>query len=58
MDFNSLEELKAFVVEKLNFLVSARPTAVNMADSAAKGRELVKRLVANGNLSLSEAKIK
>lgn len=39
----SAEEVAAFVVEKLNYLVTARPTAVNLGDAAGKLRGIVQR---------------
>ena len=35
------EEVAAFVVEKLDYLVSSRPTAVNLADAARKLSKIV-----------------
>jgi methylthioribose-1-phosphate isomerase len=35
------EEVKAFVYEKLDYLVTSRPTAVNLADAAGKLKKLV-----------------
>lgn len=35
------EEVAAFVAEKLDYLVSSRPTAVNLADAARKLRKIV-----------------
>lgn len=40
---NKAEEVAAFVVEKLEYLVTSRPTAVNLADAAGK----LKRIVAS-----------
>lgn len=37
------EEVAAFVIEKLNYLVTSRPTAVNLADAARR----LKRVVEN-----------
>ncbi|KAF2764485.1 putative translation initiation factor [Teratosphaeria nubilosa] len=35
------EEVSAFIVEKLNYLVTSRPTAVNLADAARKLKKIV-----------------
>ncbi|KAK3647024.1 S-methyl-5-thioribose-1-phosphate isomerase [Elasticomyces elasticus] len=35
------EEVSAFIVEKLNYLVTSRPTAVNLADAARKLKRVV-----------------
>ncbi|ORX97550.1 hypothetical protein BCR34DRAFT_593450 [Clohesyomyces aquaticus] len=35
------EEVKAFIVEKLDYLVTSRPTAVNLADAAKKLKKTV-----------------
>lgn len=38
---DNAEEVKAFVVEKLDYLVTSRPTAVNLADAARKLKKIV-----------------
>ncbi|SMR57650.1 unnamed protein product [Zymoseptoria tritici ST99CH_3D1] len=35
------EEVTAFILEKLNYLVTSRPTAVNLADAAGKLKKIV-----------------
>jgi methylthioribose-1-phosphate isomerase len=40
------EEVGAFIEEKLDYLVTSRPTAVNLADAAKKVRDVVKKEVA------------
>jgi Initiation factor 2 subunit family len=35
------EEVQAFIIEKLDYLVTSRPTAVNLADAAAKLKAVV-----------------
>jgi methylthioribose-1-phosphate isomerase len=35
------EELQAFIMEKLDYLVTSRPTAVNLADAAKKLKKVV-----------------
>jgi methylthioribose-1-phosphate isomerase len=37
----SAEEATAFIVEKLDYLVTSRPTAVNLADAAGKLKKIV-----------------
>ena len=39
---NFPEELQAFIFEKLDYLITSRPTAVNLADAAAKLKAIVK----------------
>jgi methylthioribose-1-phosphate isomerase len=39
---NVAEEVSAFILEKLDYLVTSRPTAVNLADAAAKLKNTVK----------------
>ena len=47
---DSAEEVAAFVLEKLNYLVTSRPTAVNLADAARKLKKITESAaVANGN---------
>ena len=44
------EELAAFIIEKLDYLVTSRPTAVNLADAAKKLKKIVESAAsANGN---------
>lgn len=57
-EFGNLGELKDFVVEKLDYLVTARPTAVNMADAACKGKELIRLIVKANEMSPADAKEK
>lgn len=43
------EEVAAFILEKLDYLVTSRPTAVNLADAARKLKKVVESAVtANG----------
>ncbi|CAL1532730.1 unnamed protein product [Lymnaea stagnalis] len=56
-DFSTRKELKEFVHEKLNYLVSARPTAVNIADAAAKGKTLINQLIDNEDIELEDIKL-
>ncbi|KAK7487534.1 hypothetical protein BaRGS_00021236 [Batillaria attramentaria] len=55
--FMSVSDMQSFVTEKLNYLVTARPTAVNMADAAARFMAFSKTL-ADGSLSPGDAKIR
>ena len=44
------EEVGAFIIEKLDYLVTSRPTAVNLADAARKLKKVVESAAnANGN---------
>ena len=56
--FEAVADLEAFVVERLNYLVSSRPTAVNMADAAARCIAFTKTLIAQGSHSAQEASLK
>jgi methylthioribose-1-phosphate isomerase len=42
------EEVKVFVIEKLRYLVTSRPTAVNLADAAGKLEKIVTNAAAKG----------
>jgi len=57
-DFNNLEDLKKFVFEKLDYLVSARPTAVNMADASSKGKYLISQIYKASELEPDQAKLR
>ena len=57
-DFNNLEDLKRFVFDKLEFLVSARPTAVNMADASSKGKHLISQICEKSKLEPDQAKMR
>ena len=44
------EQVAAFIIEKLDYLVTSRPTAVNLADAARKLKKIVKAAAGtNGN---------
>lgn len=43
------EEVAGFIMEKLDYLVTSRPTAVNLADAAAKLRKVVQDASVNGD---------
>lgn len=42
------EEVAAFIVEKLDYLVTSRPTAVNLGDAATKLKKIVTNAAAQG----------
>ena len=47
---NRAEEVAAFITEKLDYLVTSRPTAVNLADAARKLKRIVQNAAGdNGN---------
>ncbi|GFO18932.1 methylthioribose-1-phosphate isomerase [Plakobranchus ocellatus] len=56
-EITTLALLKELVEEKLDHLVTARPTAVNMADSAARGKALVRQLAKTKEYEPEEAKL-
>jgi methylthioribose-1-phosphate isomerase len=45
------EEVKVFVTEKLDYLVTSRPTAVNLADAAGKLRKVTEEAAAKEGAS-------
>ncbi|KAK3711394.1 hypothetical protein QZH41_003525 [Actinostola sp. cb2023] len=47
--FQNLEELVSFVTEKLNYLKTARPTAVNMAEAVTSLTQFVKEMPVDTN---------
>lgn len=46
-EFQTIDEIKNFTSESLDYLVTARPTAVNMADSANKLKDYCNQLQNN-----------
>jgi methylthioribose-1-phosphate isomerase len=50
------EEVKAFVYEKLDYLVTSRPTAVNLADAAQKLKKVVDAAVAGDDATGEKVK--
>ena len=56
---SAAEDVKAFVVEKLDYLVTSRPTAVNLSDAVAKLKRVVEKaaLTADDGESVSRAYI-
>ena len=51
-NFNTTDEMGLFVKEKLDYLVTARPTAVNMGKSASHYKLRVKQLQTEKDLSV------
>jgi methylthioribose-1-phosphate isomerase len=45
------EEVQVFITEKLEYLVTSRPTAVNLADAAGKLRKITDEAAANDGAS-------
>lgn len=45
------EEVKIFIIEKLDYLVTSRPTAVNLADAARKLRKIAEDAAINEKAS-------
>ena len=43
------DEVKLFIDEKLDYLVTSRPTAVNLADAVGKLKAIIAKEVAKGN---------
>ncbi|XP_060081711.1 methylthioribose-1-phosphate isomerase-like [Ylistrum balloti] len=56
-DFTSSEKLGNFICEKLDYLVTARPTAVNMGSSAVLFKQRVTTLLENGDLAVEDFKM-
>jgi methylthioribose-1-phosphate isomerase len=56
--FDDKQQLKTEVIEKLNYLVEARPTAVNMKTAAVQLISLVKELAENDSINLEQMKEK
>ncbi|KAF2141784.1 uncharacterized protein K452DRAFT_326843 [Aplosporella prunicola CBS 121167] len=50
------EEVKVFIVEKLDYLVTSRPTAVNLADAARKLKKTVETVAAKDGASGASVK--
>ncbi|OWF34861.1 methylthioribose-1-phosphate isomerase-like [Mizuhopecten yessoensis] len=55
-DFTSTEELGNFISERLDYLVTARPTAVNMASSAKQFQQRISTLLKKGDLNVEDFK--
>ena len=53
--FDNLDNLVIYIVEKLEYLVSSRPTAVNMKEAAVRFCSLAKKLATEG-LGVEEIK--
>ncbi|ELU04603.1 hypothetical protein CAPTEDRAFT_225838 [Capitella teleta] len=56
LTFSSFDDLKAFMQKKLDYLVSARPTAVNMADCRSKLMKRTDELIAKSGVTVEEVK--
>lgn len=54
--FTSVDKLSDYVEKKLHFLVTARPTAVNMADARDKLMKVIKDLKGQEALTPEQAK--
>lgn len=54
--FTSVDELCNYIEEKLHFLVTARPTAVNMADARDKLVQVIKDVKGQEALTPEQAK--
>ena len=57
-DFSAPQDLVDFTVDKLKYLVTARPTAVNMADAERTFTRLGKGLLATPGLCVKDIKTK
>ena len=57
-DFEDVNALVEHVIGRLDYLVTARPTAVNMADTACKVSALAKQLLQDQKLSVKDVKNK
>lgn len=54
-DLGNAESLAQFIVDRLDYLVSSRPTAVNMKEAALRFSNLARKLVKDG-LGVEELK--
>jgi methylthioribose-1-phosphate isomerase len=52
-EFESIAQIKQFTADSLDYLVTSRPTAVNMADAAQKLNTYLDRLEKEENMTLS-----
>ncbi|KAF2108980.1 Methylthioribose-1-phosphate isomerase [Lophiotrema nucula] len=52
------EEVKVFIIEKLDYLVTSRPTAVNLADAARKLKKVVGNVQSSEGEAVREAYVK
>ncbi|XP_052257307.1 methylthioribose-1-phosphate isomerase-like isoform X2 [Dreissena polymorpha] len=57
-NFSDIEQVAKFVEEKLKYLVSSRPTAVNMNDAAVKFTALVKKIILETSATVESVKQK
>jgi len=58
LNFNSMDELAAWVEQKLEYLVSARPTAVNMQDCERRINEKTHILLNENGATIHSVKLK
>ena len=56
LTFASLNEIRDFMQDKLDYLVSARPTAVNMHDCRVKLMKKTDEMIAAGGASVDAVK--
>lgn len=56
--FETVDDVYSYVTEKLNFLVTARPTAVNMADARDRFVQIINNMKNQLDINLEEAKAK
>ncbi|XP_069128250.1 methylthioribose-1-phosphate isomerase-like [Argopecten irradians] len=56
-DFASPDELSSFISERLDYLVTARPTAVNMGSSATHFKQRVTTLLEDSDLKVEDFKM-
>ena len=54
--FNNVKDLVNHVTKRLEFLVTARPTAVNMADASKKLSSMAKMLAEDDQLTVMDVK--
>ena len=54
--FSSKEELEAFIIKSLEYLKTARPTGVNMADCAIRINALLKHLMKDPESTIDSIK--
>ncbi|XP_050400342.2 methylthioribose-1-phosphate isomerase isoform X1 [Patella vulgata] len=56
MDFKSRKEIAEYVSDRLKYLVTARPTAVNMDEAATKISSMIKDMAEESDLSINDFK--
>ena len=55
-DFTNIDDVASYVASKLEYLVSARPTAVNMKEATDRYTSLVKKLILEKSASVESVK--